>query len=148
MAIDLNTPNNNDMGAITDVLKLIASITLLIIIDVFINRLVGLTITWWIDLNTLFSIIIGLLLIWVLPMIVMLVGIAVNFTLNLNRFAYAISLLMFLYFAAAGILWIYDTYSVFNFHNTKQAIAGSGAIIYHLIKMSYCCNRSAIGMSL
>lgn len=148
MAINLNIQNNRYMHAITDFLKLIISISLLIIIDIFVTWLVGLTITWWVELNTLFSIVIGLLLLWILPMIVMLTGIAVNLIHNWNRFMFLVSILIFLYFAAAGIAWIYESYNSFNFNDTKQAIAGTGSIIYHFVKMSYCCKRSTLGISI
>lgn len=134
------------MGIILTFLKIVISFSLILIADFCFNGLFDMTLTWWSGLNPLLSILVGLLIIWVLGMLVMVVGKAVSLILNCNNLAFIMSLALFLYFAITGIGWIYHYYNFYNFQNTKQAIVGSGAIIYLLIKMLYCCRRSSVSM--
>lgn len=134
------------MGIILTFLKIVISFSIILIADFCINGLFDMTLTWWSGLNPLLSILVGLFIIWVLGMLVMVVGIAVSLILNWNNLAFIMSLALFLYFAITGIGWIYHYYNFYNFQNTKQAIVGSGAIIYLLIKMLYCCRRPSVSM--
>lgn len=122
------------MGIILTFLKFVISFSLILIAAFCYNRLFDMTLSWWSGLNPVLSILVGLLIIWVLGMLVMVEGIAVSLLLNWNNLAFIMSLALFLYFAIVGIGWIYHYYNFYNFQYTKQAIVGSGAIIYHLIK--------------